>query len=503
MDARVNGSQRRFLSVFAALLLMGVAPSLPLCADVFTYVDPDGQTATVDGRWTGSGQGVHAIELADGTIQMIPQVTVRERTPTEDPVPLTPGEMANRLRAEFGEGSIRTIVHDPYVVGLVLAGPLEPRAESHVTGILKKATQFLDRVDNVFSGFCREIRIETTPPRFPLVTLIFETDRDFDKYLTTASGGRGLSSDRIRGFYSPITNRLAIRIGECRTFKVPLHEAIHQQVFNRGLLQRLADVPTWFNEGIATGFESQGERINVGPSKVNSTYAARVREQTSLDWSELVTDDAAFRGDVLAGEAYAHAWGMHWLLVTEHRSAYPRYLRLLGQLEPLEKHPPAERRLLFEETLGTTIPELEADFPRLLESAIKRQRVRFDSPSPPGYSLTAGDASEVELTAVQRSSRGSLIEVQGQIRNESPLRDFAFYVTVQTDSGLYADWFLPSVGRLQIAQLPKQLVMKQSAGGAGGEGDRFWVEVVSALPDSEEVARWKSGDSPTPVWKPR
>jgi len=493
----------RLIRLLVGQLLIGAMLPSILLADTFTFRDEDGQTQTIEGLLAGSGQGVHAVELSDGRLQIVPQSALQERIAKTEPEPITPREMANRLTEEFGEDGIRTLVRDPYVVGLVLAGPLPARSESQVTGFLKKATVFLDRVDDVFSRFCRDMRIDATPPRYPLVMLIFETDRDFDAHATEASGGRGLSSKRILGFYSPLSNRLSLRIGECHSFQVPLHEAIHQQVFNRGLLQRLADVPTWFNEGIATGFENNGDRINIGPNKVNSTYAQHLRGQQTLAWGDIVTDDAAFHGDVLAGEAYAHAWGIHWMLVTQHRTEYARFIRTLGQLEPLQKHAADDRRRQFEETFGTTITELEAAFPRLLEAGIKRQRIRFDPEPRPGYSLTTGDASEVELMAVQRSHQQGLVEVQGQLRNISPFRDFAFYVTVQTDSGLYADWFLPSVGSLQTAPLPKQFVTKRLAGSPGGQGNAFWVEVISRLPDSDEVAAWKEGNYPTPAWKAR
>src|SRR5690606_20563232 len=148
------------------------------------------------------------------------------------------------------------------------------------------------------------------------------------------AGGQTLAAENMAGVYSPLTNWVAIRIGECRSFQVPLHEAIHQQVYNRGLLQRLADVPVWLNEGLANGFENDGERINIGPTRISATYARQVPQADTLGWEQVFADDAVFHGDVLSGEAYVHSWSMHWLLVTQHRLAYARYVRLLGQLAP-------------------------------------------------------------------------------------------------------------------------------------------------------------------------
>ncbi len=490
----------RFWTV-AFLVATGMPALLP--ADTFTYLDEQGQTQRAEGILAGSGQGQHAIEQANGRMLVIPQGALQRRDVSMPPEPISPHAMADQLAEEFGKAQIRTLVDGKYVVGLVLAGPLPPRSENRVTGFLKQAARFLKNVERVLTRFCRETRIETEPPRYPLVTLIFESDRDFNAYVTQSTGGEGVSAEHILGFYSPLTNWLALRIGECRTYQVPLHEAVHQQAFNRGLVQRLSGVPVWFNEGIATGFENNGERIDIGPNKVNPLYARRLNGERVLSWEQIVTEDTAFHGDVLAGEAYAHAWGLHWLLVTEHRSAYVRYLRKLGQIGPLQEPPSEERRAMFEETFGESISELEAGFPRLLQAALRRQRIPSDTGPTPGRSLTYGDASAVELTAIQRASGDGLTEVRGRLKNISPFRDFAYYVTVQTTGGLYAEWFLPSVGSKQTAALPKQFVMKRIPGAPGTESQSFWVDVKSALPDSDVVAGWKEHGFPTPEWKPR
>ncbi len=485
-----------------AFLVAAGGPGL-LFADTFTYLDEQGQTQRVEGILAGSGQGQHAIEQADGRMLLIPQGALKQRDVSPPPEPSSSHAMAAQLAEEFGEEQIRTLVAGKYVVGLVLAGPLPPRSENRVTGFLKQAARFLKNVENVLTRFCREMRIETEPTRYPLVTLIFESDRDFNAYAAEATGGEGVSAEHILGFYSPLTNWLALRIGECRTFQVPLHEAVHQQVFNRGLMQRLSGVPVWFNEGIATGFENNGERINIGPNKVNPLYARRLDGERALSWEQIVTEDTAFHGDVLAGEAYAHAWGLHWLLVTEHRPAYVRYLRQLGQIGPLQEPPSEERLALFEETFGTPISELEAGFSRQLQAALRTQRIPPDADPRPGHSVTYSDASAVELTAIQRASGDGLTEVRGRLRNISPFRDFAYYVTVQTTGGLYAEWFLPSVGSKQTASLPQQFVMKRVPGAPGTDSQSYWVDVKSALPDSDVVSGWKENGFPTPQWKPR
>ena len=488
---------RTLLSLMAGFLILGAASTVN--GDQFTYVDDEGQTQTLEGSLVASGQGVHVLGKADGGYVVVPQPQLQQRDVAEPPAPVTPEAMADVLRERFGHDRIRMMVDDPYVVGLVLAGPLPEQSESRVDGFLRTAARFMNHVEAVFSKFCRELRLDTVRPEYPLVLLVFETDRDFNQYATEVTNGQGLNADRIAGFYSPLTNWLAIRIGECRSFQVPLHEAIHQQVYNRELLQRLAGVPVWFNEGIATGFENDGERINVGPTKINALYARKVSEANQLDWQTVHTDDSVFTGDVLAGEAYVHAWSMHWLLVSQYRREYSKYFRELGKIEPLQQQTVAEREETFRSIFGSTVTQLEADFPRRLKAEIHRQKIRL-SDGTESKRLVHGDASEVELTGVERIDETGMIQVGGQLTNVSPFRDFSYYVTVQTDGGLYASWHLPCVKSLSQRKLKRRLVEKPVTGGPAQTGETFWVEVLSALPQSAEAEEWRRGEFPPVVW---
>jgi hypothetical protein len=475
------------------VLLAGTAT-----ADTFVWVDDSEQTQSIEGVLVASGRGVHVVAQPDGQYRLIPQERLQQRVPGEDPQAVSPAAMGRVLREKFGRERLRVHVEDPYVIGLVLAAPLPAEAEARADNFLRRARGFLHNVETVFSRFCRELRIPSERPQFPLVLLVFETDSDFDAYAREVAGGPGLAAENMAGFYSPLTNWLAIRIGECRSYQVPLHEAIHQQVYNRGLLQRLAGVPVWFNEGIATGFENDGERINIGPTRINTTYARQVPRADALSWDEVFADDRVFHGDVLSGEAYVHAWSMHWLLVTQHRRAYARYVRLLGRIEPLAEPTAEERQALFQEVFGISIADLQAEFPRLLEAAARRQKIRLEPP-PPAPNLTHADASQVELTSVEYGEDGQL-RVRGELCNVSPFREFAYYVWVCTDGGLYADWHLPCVGSLATEILATRPVSKQIPGGPGNLGRHVWIEVQCTLPDSEEAAQWRRGDYPRPGW---
>ena len=130
--------------------------------------------------------------------------------------------IAAQLQKRFGENLFRSLTRDPFVIGLVLQAPLPKSSESRAQNFLLAAAKFMKNVDGAFASFVREARVTTRPATHPLVVLIFESKDDFDKYADSITGGQGLSANRIAGFYSGITNYLAIRMGECHTFDVPL-----------------------------------------------------------------------------------------------------------------------------------------------------------------------------------------------------------------------------------------------------------------------------------------
>lgn len=470
-------------------------------ADTFTYIDEDGKTVTVEAKLVGEGQGALALELPQGELRLIPQAAVRNREPGDDPEPESPKAALERIKEIFGEEKFRGLVEPPYAIGLVLSEPLPKQYESRAAGFLKKAAKFFKNVEGVFLDFMKDVKAETQRPRYPLVILIFETDDAFDEYTQVDTEGRGLSAGNIAGYYNLLSNQLVIRMSECHTFETPLHEAIHQQVYNRGVLQRLAPLPAWFNEGLATGFEANGERINIGPFKVSKRYSKQAMRARSVNWEDVVADDTAFRGDVLAGEAYGHAWGIHWLLASRHKKEYIRYLELLGEKKALEPHDPEQRRREFEETIGKKVRELQKEFPQALESAARKQNIDLAEGKPPGYSLTTSNLAEVEMTAVKQGNLGGLLEVEGQLRNLSMVRPMSFHVTVETDAGTYADWYVPPLGTQKTAPLPKQLVQKVMENSPGGPSQTFRVRVKAAVPDGETGQAWKRGQLPKPVFR--
>ncbi|MBS0204763.1 MAG: DUF1570 domain-containing protein [Planctomycetes bacterium] len=498
MSVVLTSFRRLKRNALAFLFLLGVmhGSGAPAVADLFTVQEDDGNKVTIEARLAGEGQGVVALERTDGRIEVVPLGQILKRQPAPDPDPMTPAAVMERLAARFGRDKFRGHADSTYVIGLVLSEPLPKKYEAKAALMLKTGTDFMKLVEKEFLEFIDDVKVEIVKPRYPLVLLIFETDDDFIKYTEEESGGRGLSATNILGYYSGLTNHLVVRMSECSSFSTPLHEAIHQQVYNRGVLHRLSPAPAWFNEGIATGFEG-GERINTGPLKVNARYARKAVLARNVNWDDVVADDRAFHGDVLAGEAYANAWSIHWFLLTRYRKQYIEYLQLLGQKQTLQKDDAQTRIDDFERVFGKRIGKLQSEFPQALEVAANKQKVSLEPAAAPGYLVTVSNLAEVGIAAA-RAGNGPM-QAEGWMRNLSHLRPMSFHITVETDSGQYAEWFLPNVAPSKNKiPLGKQVAQKQMANSPGGPSSTFVIRVSAVVPDSESGQKWKRGQLPVP-----
>lgn len=337
-------------------------------ADTFTIRLDDDRLVKVNARLAGSGQDSHALEFSDGQLQVVPADRVVEQEKGPDPTPVTTEEMVSLLETEFGRERMVVYVDKPYIVVLVRASTAaaEPVVLKSMQGVVKKGGQFFKGMQASFLQFAKQLRVDVSPIRFPLVALIFESDGQFDAYTAVVTGQQGLMPANIAAFYDLLSNRLVIRLRECSSFDTPLHEAVHQQAYNRGVFQRLAPVPAWLNEGMATGFEGTGEKSRGNPRQVNDRYARLAAGAQQVDWGEIIANDRAFQGDGLAAEAYGQAWGLHWFLVTQYKTEYNQLVRHFAKKTPLSLDRPDERLAEFEQIVGKSVEELHEQFTREL-----------------------------------------------------------------------------------------------------------------------------------------
>ncbi|QDU11782.1 DUF1570 domain-containing protein [Gimesia aquarii] len=477
-----------------------------LQADLFTYVDESGQSVTVEAMLYGSGKRrgemLHALILPDGSIRLVPQGKIKKRMLKEAPRPLTVQEMSEGLATKFGTEKFRFHLQSPFLVGVVLAAPLDgtDRTELRVKTFLEKAGRFLKNVEVIFETYSKKMGIELTDYEFPMAMLIFESDDDFEAYAKeTTSLGAGVKN--VLAYYSSVSNNLILRMSECSSFETPLHEAIHLQTSNRGVVKRFAPIPTWFMEGIATGFEGKGDRINVSPERINSHYALMSGVAELLNWGEVVALNGVFRGSILSGDAYVHAWGLHWMLVNQYPKEYLTYVQSLSAKEPFEESSPKQQYEEFVEIMKVRPESLQLKFKVELVQSILKQKLKL----PPLDDKTVHlekhkqEMAIVKMTATSYS-RLAPPRIEGWLQNISPFRPMTFHVTVQTNAGTYAEWYLPNVGIRKKIKLKPQNAKQLMQGGLGGNWKTYHVEVESAYPNSKTAKEWAEGNLPVPVF---
>lgn len=505
----------RFRSLSPLAVLAMLLAGLPWArADKFTYREENGTERTIEGRLIGSAEDWHLVELADGRYEplSVSQVLRREESPV--PEPDSADAVLAALGRRFGADRFRGQIQAPYVMGLVLQAPLPKGAETRSTNFLRQMSSFLKNVDSAFGRFIRDARLPASTPSHPLVVLVFEGNDDFVRYVQETTSGMGRSANTLGGFYSPQSNYLVVRMEECRTFDTVLHEAIHQQCYNRAFFQRMAAIPTWFAEGIACAFESNQGKISVGPGKISPRYTTMALQSRQFNWEQLATTDGLYSQDSTAGEAYGMGWGLHWVLVTKYKIEYAKYLRILAAKQPLAKDSPEQRLADFQQAFGRSPGDIGAEFRPTLDAALKRQKITLDKPPVAGYSHSFEEMAEVQISAVRhldpRPESGRL-EVKGSLTNLSPLRALAFHVTLETDAGTYAEWFVPSVEMQKSVPLPAQSALKVMAmppedaarvsrlSSLAATGRRFRVHVHSTPADGKQAELWRSGKLPVPA----
>ncbi|MCA9075274.1 MAG: DUF1570 domain-containing protein [Planctomycetaceae bacterium] len=473
------------LLVAIAVLLLSLS-SGRVEADVFTYFDIDGSSQTVTARLAATGDGFLVLELDDGRWQLVPELAVRQRVPGDDPTPVTCEVMGERLTKIFTPELFRVRIKDPFVVGLVLTAPLDDESVPKLDRFFDKAVALLESVHGSYAKFIDRMGLPLEDPKFPLVMLIFETDEDFDEYAKLTTGGRGLSAGAMAGFYSGLSNWLSIRLDECDSFEVPLHEAIHQQVHNRGLLQRLAPVPVWFGEGIATGFESEGNRVKVDPTRMSRNYGGNARRQFTVTFADVIEKDDAFRGDVLAGDAYTLAWCLHWLLVTTKPDEYTTFVKHLGTLEPLAPKSNDERLSEFKSMFDIEPGELEKIVGEQLAIESRKTRTPLTPKSRPvGRLVTQDQMGVLELSLV---GSGNATQGMGRLKNLSPFRTLTFHVQV-ADQQYGIAWMAERVAPGRRVSLEKRIM-------PSSQTDGYAVSIRSVVPDTSDEQQMREGFQP-------
>lgn len=273
--------------------------------------------------------------------------------------PLSASEMRSALQKDFGK-KLEVAGSQHYLV-------VAPRGS---------AQKYADLFEGVYRNFhayfsVRKFRIPNL--EFPLVAMVFPTQREFVEYCRTD----GITPPPgMMGYYLRTSNRVALfETGNDaeELLDTLVHEGTHQVACNTGLHSRIGENSKWIVEGLATVFEAPGIRNGTNSGSVTArinherfawfgNYSQTRRETQSL--AKFVSDDALFMTNPL--DAYSQAWALSFFLVETRPAEYARYLKRIADRDAMRPYGPDERLADFRHAFGGDLKQLEAQFLRFV-----------------------------------------------------------------------------------------------------------------------------------------
>ena len=349
---------------------------------VAVVVRADGGERALEGTViVEAADGAMLLELDDQRLELLQGNEVRSRRPVDAPSTApTPREEGRRILAELPAG-FDLLVTRHYVICFDTS-----RAYAQWSGAL------FEKLHDAFLNYWRKAGVEVEAPRRPLVVVIFS---DRERYEAHAARDLGAAADRVVGYYNLMSNRVTtfdltgsdqLARRRCRSagragleilaspeaaglVSTLVHEASHQMAFNCRMHRRLAPVPVWISEGVATFFETPDpggrgwKRIGGVNRPRLDTFLAGYRAGV-LD--EIVRGDEPFRASEGAIDAYARAWALTAFLAQTRKGALVEYINAIGAKPPLSPDGPEERLRDFVAAFGVEPHELEQPLMKFL-----------------------------------------------------------------------------------------------------------------------------------------
>ena len=325
---------------------------------------------TVSGRVVVEAQdGGVLLEHDDGRYEILQPDRLTDRPPAPAPArePDTPQALGRRVLAQLPAG-FQVHVTKHYVVCFDTS-----------RDYAKWCASVFERLHDAFGTFWTRAGLEVHDPERPLVVVIFA---DRQRYEAHAAADLGAAANRVVGYYDMMSNRVttydltgsdALANGRPRAageaglailaspaasglVSTLVHEATHQLAFNSGMHQRLAPVPLWVSEGIATAFETPDLKNNRGWKGVGEINGPRLDQFLASQRpgliESIIADDDLFRQPATALDAYAAAWALTHHLLQSRKADFAAYLRGLAAKRPFGEDSATARRDAFRAAFG-------------------------------------------------------------------------------------------------------------------------------------------------------
>ena len=263
-------------------------------------------------------------------------------------VPISPAQMRNQLRDEFGKRFEVVATTHFLVVQPDGRGPRWP--------------DMFEQSHRAFLQYMRGRGVQIRQGRFPMVAVVFPDSQSMYAELDRL----GIDVSRIAGIYANNSNRVMTHdAGHLSTTGTTVrHEAAHQSAFNSGVHSRINDTPSWITEGVGQMFEpaamSDGragsrlrDRINRDSIGVIQSAFGDLSEPAFAETVRtLVSSDAMFADSATVDRAYAVSWAMMFYMAERDPDAFAEMLNFTATRPPFQDYLPEERVADFERIAG-------------------------------------------------------------------------------------------------------------------------------------------------------
>ncbi len=242
-------------------------------------------------------------------------------------------------------------------------------------------------LENLYKGLTEALRkqdIATHEAEFPLVAVIYRTEKDFRANKPVAPAVQAcyeILTNRIFLYETSESDKNAPELSALQRPQMVAHEGTHQILSNIGVQPRLGAWPIWLIEGLAEycsppAVVRRGGREVItwrGLGVVNPFHMATISD---LEDPESI-QAAGIQGPRIERERgtplveylvtredlnptdYALAWALTHYLAKDRTPAFVNYLKALTQLPPLTKRNPADQLAAFRDAFGQDLVKLD------------------------------------------------------------------------------------------------------------------------------------------------
>ncbi|QGJ72411.1 Hypothetical protein PBC10988_41320 [Planctomycetales bacterium 10988] len=215
----------------------------------------------------------------------------------------------------------------------------------HCSGnFVAKVAKILETIHMGVSEHLVRKGFQLKPDPFPLVVLIFPTQKEFQEF----SG----SPDGIGAYYNTITNHVVLFEKSNISDDAPIfaydqvlstvaHEGVHQTLHNLGIQRRMSRWPMWLSEGLPEYFAPTTKGRDVIWKGVGQVNDFRMSQLAGLVHSQVASANnlipEILTRPAIDSTGYALSWGLVHYLADAHPDAFWEYVKEISKRQPFER----------------------------------------------------------------------------------------------------------------------------------------------------------------------